>query len=62
MVIIEKEDKLTQALQAVLEEEDEAHDGWGPVRLRPSSKPPPVAAQTAPDDARNVTAEQQLNR
>jgi hypothetical protein len=57
MVIIEKEDKLQQQVEAMLEEEDQAHDGWGPVQLRRSSMPPPVAAQTAPGAARDATAE-----
>ena len=50
MVMVEGEDKSWQAQDALLDEEDQMHDGWGPVQLRRSSMPAPMAAESARDD------------
>ena len=51
MVMIEGEEKFQQTLEALLDEEDQAHDGWAPVQLRRSSMPAPLSAEAVSDDA-----------
>jgi len=45
MVMIVNESRIEPALEALLDEEDQDHDGWAPVRPRRSSLPAPLSAQ-----------------
>jgi hypothetical protein len=49
MAMIGNEAGVQPALEALLDEEDKDDDGWGPVRLRRSSMPVPLSAESAHD-------------
>lgn len=57
MVMIENEDKVRQALEALLDEEDQEHDGWAPVQPRRSSMPAPLSASSEREAEGAVTPE-----
>jgi hypothetical protein len=57
MVMIENEDKFRQTLEALLDEEDQEHDGWAPVQPRRSSMPAPLSAAAASEDEPGVATE-----
>jgi hypothetical protein len=55
MVMIVNEPEIEPALEALLDEEDQCHDGWTPVRLRRSSMPVPLSAADAAHAAEPTT-------
>ena len=57
MVMIENEHKFQQSLEALLDEEDQEHDGWAPVQPRRSSMPAPLLASPESDGTGEVTTE-----